>query len=142
MECKTGRGGLYDQIAKFIRRDAELGATYSLFVFDRDYTFNREGTDLPNLSLDRARKIGVQEIMKVSVGKHAFFHINGGPIGPRNQRWFVACPAFDKLEDRIRYVIRYTNEMREPGMPSSIYQCQPLQFTADEEAAAFSLPEP
>ena len=138
VECKTGRGEIYAEIAKFIRRDAELGATYSFFVFDRDYTFTKEGVDLPKLSPNRARDIGVQEIMKVSVGKHAFFNITGGPIGYRNQRWFLACPAFYGLEDRIRYMIRYTNELQETRMPSSVYHCEPIQFTANEETAVSS----
>ena len=46
VECKTGREGIYAQIKKFLRRDTELLATYSFFVFDRadDTIQNVNGT--------------------------------------------------------------------------------------------------
>jgi hypothetical protein len=56
VECKTGKGGLYNEIAKFVRRDAELSATYSFFVFDRDYTFDNAQDDTPKLSAKQGHR--------------------------------------------------------------------------------------
>ena len=55
VECKTGRTEIYKDIAKFMRRDAELSAAYSFYLFDRDYTFQRQGDDVPKLDRERAR---------------------------------------------------------------------------------------
>jgi hypothetical protein len=77
VECKTGKGDLYGEIEKFMRRDAELGAMHSFFVFDRDYTFNRGEDDTPRLSRQQAFDLGIQIISKVTVGTQRFFHITG-----------------------------------------------------------------
>jgi hypothetical protein len=115
IECKTGKGDIYPEISKFIRRDAELNAAYSVFVFDRDYTFSREGDDLPEISPAEAKKLGVRAIYRISVGPHVFFQILGTPNAQGMHRFFFACPAFDGFEERIRYMIRYCNEAREYG---------------------------
>ena len=79
VECKTGKGDIYPEIAKFIKRDAELDAKYSCFVFDRDYTFGRGEEDLPQLTSAQAKKLSVDAIHQLSVGPHRFFEILGSP---------------------------------------------------------------
>ena len=121
VECKTGKGQLYGEIAKFVRRDAELSATYSFFVFDRDYTFDK-GQDTPKLSAKQAADLDVQSISKVTIRGQEFFHIQGRRkwVGGRmGGRYFMACTAFGGFESRIRYMIRYTNEIQEARAPSS-----------------------
>jgi hypothetical protein len=129
IECKTGRESIYSQISKFIRRDAELGATYSFFVFDRDYTFSRGSSDMPQLSMGQAYSLGVQSIEKVTVGSHTFFVIEGLPA-PRGWRYFPVSSAFNGFEDRIRYMIRYVNERQEPGIPSPLFRVEPIPFSS------------
>ena len=77
VECKTGKGDLYGEITKFMRRDAELSATYSFFVFDGDYTFDRGQDDTPKLSARQAADLEVQSISKVTVRGQEFFRIQG-----------------------------------------------------------------
>ena len=131
VECKTGREGIYNQISKFIRRDAELGATYSFFVFDRDYTFARAGNDIPQLSADRAYALGVESIEKVTVGSHAFFQVQGLRVFGRGWRYFLVCSAFNGFEDRIRYMIRYVDQRQEPGPASSLFRVEAIPFTPE-----------
>jgi hypothetical protein len=119
VECKTGKNEIYEDIAKFARRDAELAAAYSFYLFDRDYTFQREGDDLPQITRERARQLGILGIFKISVGPHKFFEIWSVPNGG-GFRFLLACPSFDRLEERIRYMIRFCRNginLRPPGMP-------------------------
>jgi hypothetical protein len=115
VECKTGKGDIYPEIAKFIRRDAELDPNYSFFLFGRDYTFSREEEDLPQLTSEQAMKLGLEAIHEISVGPHRFFEILGFP-NRGMQRYFFTCPAFGGLEDRMRYMIRYCNEFGQNGL--------------------------
>lgn len=131
VECKTGREGIYSQISKFIRRDAELGATYSFFVFDRDYTFVRTGDDIPQLSADQAYALGVQSIEKVIVGSHTFFQVQGLPVFRRGWRYFLVCSAFNGFEDRIRYMIRYVDQRQEAGPVSSLFKVEAIPFAPE-----------
>lgn len=135
VECKTGRGDLYGEIAKFLRRDAELSATYSFFVFDRDYTFDKGQEDTPKLSAKQAADLDIQSIAKVTARGQEFFHINGERkwVGGRmGGRYFMACTAFGGFESRIRYMIRYTNEVDETRAPSSnLFSVSRILFTED-----------
>jgi hypothetical protein len=123
VECKTGRSALYGQIAKFMRRDVELDATYSFFVFDRDYTFDKGPDDTPKVTAKQAAELGIEQIFKVTVGSEKFFVIQGQAKGAgawrMNRRFFMACTAFGGFESRIRYMIRYTNEVQQAGFASS-----------------------
>ena len=132
VECKTGREGIYAQIKKFLRRDTELLATYSFFVFDRDYTFSRGGDDAPKLTYTQAHELGTDSISKVTVGSHTFFHING-QRGRGGWRYFLACSAFNGFEDRIRYMIRYTDETKENRFASSLFRLEQIPFVPDAD---------
>jgi hypothetical protein len=112
VECKTGRNSsIYKDAAKFIRRDVEIVADYSFYLFDRDYIFQREGDDIPKLSRERAQEQRILGIHQVSIGKHKFFDILSTAV---YGRYFLASSSFDGLEDRIRYMIRYCNEGNQP----------------------------
>jgi hypothetical protein len=133
-ECKTGKGDLYHEIIKFIRRDAELCADYSFFIFDRDYTFDRSKDDTPKISQKRASDLGIGSVAKVTVSNQHFFQIHG-----RTEKWakgmgaryFLACTAFNGLESRIRYMFRFVNELKETGGPSSLFTVSPIPFGED-----------
>lgn len=129
VECKTGREAIFAQIKKFLRRDAELNAAYSFFVFDRDYTFTRDGDDVPKLSYAEARELGFESISKITVGSHTFFQILG-PREVRGARYFLACSAFNGFEERIRYMIRYTNESRQSCFASSLFKFESIPFVS------------
>jgi hypothetical protein len=131
VECKTGRGDLYPEIAKFIRRDAELDAIHSFFVFDRDYTFAKGENDVPKLSTAQAAALGVQSILKVNVRGEEFFEIR--VAYKAGTRFFMACTAFRGFESRIRYMIRYANGIRGGGLfstsaPSSLFSTASIPF--------------
>lgn len=126
VECKTGKNSIYNDVAKFARRDSEVGAVYSFYLFDRDYTFAREGEDLPKLSREQAMKMGILGICRVSVGSHKFFEIWAVP-DERGQRYFLACSAFDRFEDRFRYMLRYLLESSS-GPVAGIYRREPIFF--------------
>lgn len=132
VECKTGRESIYAQIKIFLRRVSELDADYSFFVFDRDYTFSRDGEDVPRLSYAQARKLGIQSISRITVGSHEFFQISGLPEA-RGWYRFLACSAFNGFEDRIRYMIRYCNETRQTRIASSLFGFQPIPFSSNAE---------
>ncbi len=132
VECKTGREGIYSQIKTFLRRDRELLAAYSFFVFDRDYTFSREGDDVPKLTYAQSYELGFDSISKVTVGSHTFFQIRG-QRGLGGWRYFLACSAFNGFEDRIRYMIRYTNETSQNRFASSLFRFEQIPFIADAD---------
>jgi hypothetical protein len=107
VECKTGQSELYKDVSKFNRRDAEISASCSLYLFDRDYTFQKTGEDSPKISRERAMRLRILGVFEVSVGKHKFFEVCSVP-NDGETRFFLACSAFDGLEERIRYMIRYS----------------------------------
>lgn len=135
VECKTGKGALYGEIAKYLRRDVELSATYSFFVFDRDYTFDRGRDDTPKLSAEQASDLGIESINKVIAGSQRFFYITAPPDfagGQRGRRFFMACTAFRGFETRIRYMIRYTDMIHERRTPMpDLFKTSWIQFTQD-----------
>jgi hypothetical protein len=130
VECKTGREDIYAQIGKFLRRDSELSATYSFFVFDRDYTFAKTGDDVPQLSWEQAYALGVQSITKVTAAGHTFFQFLGLRAAA-GWRYLLACSAFNGFEDRIRYMIRYCNETSERRVPSPLFASELIPFTPE-----------
>lgn len=111
-ECKTGAGELYEDVRKFIRRDAEVNAEYSFFLYDRDYTFKRGKEDLPDLSSTRANSLGIGGIDRISGRGHSFFLVYGKHDDAAPSRYFLASSVFDHFEDRIRYMIRYSDDSR------------------------------
>jgi hypothetical protein len=137
VECKTGKSDLYEEIAKFVRRDLELDAVYSFFVFDRDYTFIRGPDDTPKVTKKQADELGIQSIIKVTVGSEEFFDIRGydkgATVWKMRQRFFMACTAFGGFENRIRYMIRYTNEVHNAGVASSgLFSTSWMPFTEEQ----------
>lgn len=134
VECKTGRDDLYGEVAKFVRRDTELSATYSFFVFDRDYTFDKGQDDTPRLTVKQANDLGISSIFKVTVGSQRFFHITverDFAGGVRGQRFFMACAAFGGFENRIRYMIRYTDMVQESIARPDLFKVSLVQFTVE-----------
>lgn len=138
VECKTGKGTLYGEIAKFTRRDSEICANVSLFVFDRDYTFDKGETDAPRISGEQANALGLESISKIRVRGEEFFEIVG--VNRRSDaedeeidtRFFLACTAFRGFESRVRYMIRYSSETQEEGRPlSNIFSLSPMPFAED-----------
>jgi hypothetical protein len=128
VECKTGRNSIYRDVAKFARRDLEVAAVYSFYLFDRDYTFTKDGEDLPKLSREQAMEMGILGICRVSVGSHRFFEVWSVP-NEHGQRYFLACSTFDRLEDRLRYMLRYSLEgSRGVHTISDIYRREPIFF--------------
>jgi hypothetical protein len=104
-------------------------------VFDRDYTFDKGQEDAPKLSVKQAADLDIQSISKVTARGQEFFHINGERkwVGGRmGGRYFMACTAFGGFESRIRYMIRYTNEVDETRIPSSdLFSVSRILFTED-----------
>ena len=101
VECKTGKGHIYEEMETFARRDEEISANYSIYLFDRDYTFQKGPEDLPTLTASQAERLNVDKIEKISNNYVSFFIIEA------SARSFIASTSFDGLEDRIRHVIRY-----------------------------------
>jgi hypothetical protein len=132
VECKTGKGELYGEISKFLRRDTELCASHSFFIFDRDYTFEKGRDDTPKLTYEQAAKLGIGSMSKISAAKQHFFEIHGPQIyTPRRgmgDRYFFASTAFKGLESRIRYMCRYINELEDAGV-SSFFTIVRIPFT-------------
>lgn len=120
VECKTGRGVIFPEIAKFVRRDTGLDADYSLFIFDRDYTFQRDGEDTPRLSAEQARGLGIESINRVQASNQTFFRIDAVQTTYPIRPFLFACGAFGGLEDRIRYIVRYARIAAPPsrGLPA------------------------
>jgi hypothetical protein len=133
VECKTGREEICAGIKKFLRRDSELSAAYSFFVFDRDYIFARAGDDAPKLTWKQAYDLGIQGISKVTVASHTFFRIDGLREWG-GSRYFLACSTFNGLEDRIRYMIRYSTEASERRVATSLFTGEPIPFVAEASA--------
>jgi hypothetical protein len=138
VECKTGRGDLYGEIAKYVRRDAELSATYSFFVFDRDYTFGRGREDAPKLSKKQASDLGIQAINEVAAGGQKYFYITTGPTATNMQidrQFFMACTTFRGFETRIRYMIRQTDSIHERRryQQLDLFKMSFIEFTQDSE---------
>jgi hypothetical protein len=142
VECKTGRGEIYPEIKKFLRRDGELSAAYSFFIFDRDYIFTRNGDDSPpSFSWSKAHSLGIESITKVTVASHRFFQISGLRDLGSGSRYFLACSTFSGLEDRIRYMIRYSAETSERRFASSLFRREPVIFTSDVSDAPSAQPD-
>lgn len=128
VECKTGKNKIYGDVVKFARRDLEVDATYSFYLFDRDYIFTRGSDDLPELSRERALEVGILGMSKVTVRSHAFFEVWSRP-NERGHRYFLAASAMDGFEDRLRYMIRYCRENKSnPGASAEIYRREPIFF--------------
>jgi hypothetical protein len=141
-ECKTGRVEIYTEIKKFLRRDAELDAAYSFFVFDRDYIFVRTGDDIPaSFSWNKAYSLGIEEIAKVTVASHTFFQISGLREFGSGSRFFLVCSTFSGLEDRLRYMIRYSAETSQRRFASSLFRRQPIFFPSDIPDAPSAQPD-
>jgi len=135
VECKTGRGAIFREIAKFVRRDIELDADYSLFIFDRDYTFQREGEDTPRLSAEQARELGIESVNRVQASNQTCFRIDAVQTTYPVRPFLFACGAFGGLEDRIRYIIRYTRELqRRRRVVSPLFTVEWVQFISDDES--------
>ncbi|MFI2711223.1 hypothetical protein ACH495_13960 [Micromonospora sp. NPDC018662] len=128
VECKTGKGSLYPEVGKFVRRDREVMAKYSFFLYDRDYTFNKGPEDLPELEKASAVKLGIDSIARVEKGGCAFFEVTGIPNEHGETRFFLASSAFNGLRSRMRYMLRYTDHVREFENPTLDFVHIPLGF--------------
>ena len=82
VECKTGKGALYNEIAKFTRRDTELRASFSFFIFDRDYTFDKGQSDTPSITSQQAKSLGIDKISRVQVQGEEFLRSKGPTSEP------------------------------------------------------------
>ncbi len=104
IECKTGEGTIFKELKKFVRRDEELVADYSFFIFDRDYTFSKKDKeDVPDIKVSEANKLGLNSVTKISADGSVFYSIVSG------SRYFLATSGFDNLEKRLRLMIRYAS---------------------------------
>ncbi|MGK5441798.1 hypothetical protein ACSNN7_08240 [Micromonospora sp. URMC 105] len=128
VECKTGKGSLYPEVSKFIRRDREVMAAYSFFLYDREYTFNRGPEDLPELEKASAIKLGIDSIARVEKNGVSFFEVDGIVSEDDEGRYFLASSAFNGLKSRIRYMIRYTSILREFDKHMNNFVRTPLDF--------------
>ncbi len=131
VECKTGKDSLFKGVEKFLHRDAALAATYSFFIFDRDFTFvsDKHKVDLPNFTESQAKKIGLQELQSISSPGGNFYFVRGA------DRWFLATSGFNHLETRLRHMFGYvyqTRDMRRP--PDETYPGTPITFEPDPPA--------
>ncbi|HYT46717.1 MAG TPA: hypothetical protein VEP90_30605 [Methylomirabilota bacterium] len=109
VECKTGRESLLRGVEKFVRRDTELSASYSLYIFDRDWTFDKEHDDIPDIKMSEARNSGMVSLQRISYRGLSFYSVRS------QERWFLAASAFSNLEDCIRYMLRYSFFNRQTG---------------------------
>lgn len=126
IECKTGKTEIYPEIAKFIRRDAELSGTHSFFIFDRDYTFNKGKEDIPDIKKSKALKLGIDSLEKITVGRSGFYLI------ACDNRCFLASPGYKGLKTRMRHMLRYTTMFSEGGgMHRKAYEHQIMEFAPD-----------
>lgn len=109
VECKTGKESLLKGVEKFVRRDRELCAAYSLYIFDRDWTFNKEHDDLPDIKKSEAQNSGMASLQRISHQRLSFYSVQS------QDRWFLAASAFSNLEDCIRHMLRYSFYSRQNG---------------------------
>ncbi len=131
VECKTGKGSLFEEVEKFLHRDAALAATYSFFIFDRDFTFVRDKhkVDLPSLTFSQAKKIELQELQLISCPGGNFYSVRGA------DRWFLATSGFDHLETRLRHMFGYVYQSRQMQRPPhETYPGTVITFQSDPPA--------
>lgn len=122
VECKTGKDDVYKEVNKFNRRDIELAATYSMFIFDRDYAFAK-GVDEPQLKKSQAQRLRIDKIEKISKAKVVFYLLSSG------KRYFLILPGFNNLTERIRHIIRFVNMVNDGGYShQSAYNIEPVEF--------------
>ena len=123
VECKTGKESLLRGVEKFVRRDKELSAAYSLYMFDRDWTFNKDHDDLPDIKISEAQNSGMGSLQRISYHGLSFYSIQS------QERWFLAASAFSNLEDCIRHMLRYSFFIRQNGgRPHPGYAIDRIQF--------------
>lgn len=126
VECKTGKAALYSEIEKFVRRDGELAATHSFFIFDRDYTFTKSKQDIPNIKKSKANEIGLDSLSKITIGRSGFYNATGGG------RSFLVTTGYAGLETRLRHMMRYTTMYLEgSGTYMKVYDPQMMEFADD-----------
>jgi hypothetical protein len=126
VECKTGKEILLRGVEKFLRRDKELSAAYSLYIFDRDWTFNKDHDDLPDIKMSEARNSGMVSLRRISYRGLSFYAVQS------QERWFLAASAFSNLEDCIRHMLRYSFFNRQNlGLPHPGYTIDHIQFADD-----------
>lgn len=122
-ECKTGKGSLVRAVTKFVRRDKQLCAKYSLFIFDREYLFNRGAEDFPDFTRTQAHKYGINYMDRISKkSKYDFISVNCG------DRYFLVCNAFNKLDNNLRHMIRYVNMVNDQSGVKEEYNPQRINF--------------
>lgn len=109
VECKTGKESLLSGVEKFVRRDAELSAAYSLYIFDRDWTFDKVHDDLPDIKMSETHNSGMLSLQRIWYQGLSFYSVQS------QERWFLAASAFSNLEDCIRHMLRYSFFSRENG---------------------------
>lgn len=130
VECKTGKGDLYHEVERFVRRDVELSATYSLFIFDRDYTFQKSETDLPEITVSDSKRLGLDSVEKVSGSGCTFYRVVSGT------RYFLVSPGFKSLHTRVRHMLRYANMLKDgASYQHTAYSHEFVSFAADEPPA-------
>jgi hypothetical protein len=128
IECKTGKTSLFPEIEKFVRRDEALGADYSFFIFDRDWTFSREGDDLPDLTESQATSLGLSALQSIECPAGKFYSVQSGT------RWFLASSGLRNLESRLRYMFHYTMETQSKDEPRDKYRHATVEFRPDDVA--------
>ncbi len=128
-ECKTGKGTLAQAVKKFVRRDKQLCAKYSLFIFDREYLFKRGAEDFPDFTHSQALKYGINFMERISKGsKYNFTSVNCG------DRYFLVCNAFNKLDNNLRHMIRYVNMVIDQSGAEQEYKPKRIRFKEENSA--------
>lgn len=126
IECKTGKGTIFAELGKFVRRDEELAAAYSFFIFDRGYTFSKKAKeDIPDIKNSEARELRLSSVTKINSDGAVFYNIVSGT------RYFLATSGFDNLEKRLRLMIRYVFLVRGGADTKKIFTESKISFAQD-----------
>ncbi|GAB2999811.1 hypothetical protein GCM10027184_64870 [Saccharothrix stipae] len=134
VECKTGGDQVYGGVKRFIRRDREINAYYSLYIFDRGYAFQKRNSgtdDMPRLDSDQAARYSTRGLARITTlaGDCTYFRFQGD-----GGRSFLACTASGNLEKKIRHAIRWSNLEHESGIiyHPELYNYENIAFPAPE----------
>lgn len=123
-ECKTGRTEIKTEIKKFAQRDAEVCANYSMLILDRDYVFKNDEEDAPMLTNQDAAALGIHNIANVKYKKTNLIRIDA--VG---NRYFFVFGGMKKLNDKIRYTIKYINSFNDGQANPAGFEVKKIPWT-------------
>ena len=122
-ECKTGKVEIKTEIKKFVQRDVEVSAAYSMLILDRDYVFNKDHDDNPMITREDAISFGLHGISNVT-----YKSTNLVMIDAVKNRYFFVFGGIKQLNDKIRYTIKYANSLKDGQLNPVGYQIKRIPY--------------